>query len=489
VSLLGDVEGVLQTAATATAGTPLAAEVAALQRRLHEPLRLALAGRVKAGKSTLVNALIGEELAPTDAGECTRIVTWYVNGPTYRVTLEPRGGVGRQVRFHRDAGALEVDLGSTPPEEIERLVVEWPSASLRSTTLVDTPGIASLSTDVSERTVQFLAPGEEQATPADAVLYLLRHLHTTDLRFLEAFHDDEVAQPTPVNTIGVLSRADEVAAGRLDAMASAERIAARWRGDAKLRRLCQTVVPVAGLLAETGRTLREAEFDALRRLAGEPGEATEAMLRSADRFLAEWPECEVTADERQVLLDRLGLFGVRLSLALIRQGGKSTATDLAAELLQRSGLDELRSTLAGQFTARRDVLKSRAVLLALDDVMGRAPSGPGASAVAGELERIAAGAHEFAELRLLNALRIGAVAVKEAELEDMERLLGGAGPSLPARLGLEPDASPDAVRHALEETLTRWRRRAESPLSSRPVGDAARVLVRTCEGLLVTSPQ
>jgi hypothetical protein len=128
------------------------------------------------------------------------------------------------------------------------------------------------------------------------------------------------------------------------------------------------------------------------------------------------------------------------------------------------------------------------VLLALDELMGRVPEGPATSAVAGELERIAAGAHEFAEIRLLNALRIGALAVKDAELEDMERLLGGAGPSLVARLGLEADASPDAVRQALEATLNRWRRRAESPLSPRPVGDAARVLVRTCEGLLVASP-
>ena len=53
------------------------AVIAELERRLREPLRLAIAGMVKAGKSTLLNAMLGEQIAPTDAGECTRVVTWY----------------------------------------------------------------------------------------------------------------------------------------------------------------------------------------------------------------------------------------------------------------------------------------------------------------------------------------------------------------------------------------------------------------------------
>ncbi|HJX86248.1 MAG TPA: dynamin family protein, partial [Gemmatimonadales bacterium] len=61
-------------------------------RRLEEPLRVAVAGMVKAGKSTLINAIIGEEIAPTDTGECTRIVTWYRYRDTPRVTMLPVDG-------------------------------------------------------------------------------------------------------------------------------------------------------------------------------------------------------------------------------------------------------------------------------------------------------------------------------------------------------------------------------------------------------------
>src|SRR5256885_16744552 len=44
-------------------------------RRLSAPLQVAVAGRIKSGKSTLVNALIGRRGAPTDVGEGTRVVT------------------------------------------------------------------------------------------------------------------------------------------------------------------------------------------------------------------------------------------------------------------------------------------------------------------------------------------------------------------------------------------------------------------------------
>ena len=55
--------------------------------------------------------------------------------------------------FSRDGGAINIDLGGYAADDVERLVVEWPSSSLRNMTLIDTPGIASLSTDVSARTM------------------------------------------------------------------------------------------------------------------------------------------------------------------------------------------------------------------------------------------------------------------------------------------------------------------------------------------------
>jgi predicted GTPase len=485
MTLVADVRTALDTAARAYAGTPQAEELAELARRLDEPLRVAIAGKVKAGKSTLLNALVGEELAPTDAGECTKIVTWYVDGIAYRVTLHSRdGATARQVPFSRENGAMEVHLGTTVADDVDHLVIEWPSSSLKTMTLIDTPGIASLSTGVSARTHEFLSSTDDHVTPADAVLYLMRHLHSSDVNFLETFHDQEFSQPTPVNAVAVLSRADEIGVGRLDAMASAERIAARYRTDPKIRRLCQTVVPVAGLLAQSGSTLREAEYRALEQLAGAPADELERVLLSADRFAHETLSVNVTPIEREQLLDRFGLFGVRLALSLLASGSVRNSTDLADAMVARSGLDQLREVLRTQFTARRDVLKARSALLGLEALVRTHPVS-GSDAVAVEVERITAGAHELTEIRLLNALRAGSVDVKPEEADAMERLLGARGTSIPARLGLPESATAEEQRAAMLEELARWQRRAENPLSSREVADAARELVRTCSGIYV----
>ena len=481
--LLETVRVLLNHAVGTFSGTAEESEVRAVLERLDEPLRVAIAGKVKAGKSTMLNALVGEELAPTDEGECTKIVTWYRHGTTYQVMLEPREGQARQVPFRHDGGAIAVELGDSSPGEVERLVVDWPTKRLEAMTLIDTPGLGSLSENVSERTVAFLTPGEDRVTAADAVLYLMKHLHASDVGFLEAFHDEAVSQATPVNAIAVLSRADEVGVGRLDAMESAERIAARYRHDPKVRRLAQTVVPVAGLLAGSGATLRQVEFEAFRALADLPEVEQQAMLVSVDRFVDLPTTAGLTSLERRALLERFGLFGIRLSVDLIRRGEVVTASQLATALVERSGLNELRAVLLAEFGERRNVLKARSGLLAIETALRRCPSADDGS-LAADVERISASAHEFNELRLLNSLRTGSVVVKDADVAEIERLIGTSGSSAAARLGLPSDAEAAAVGAAAHTSMAKWQRRSESPMSDPSTATAARILVRTCEGIL-----
>jgi len=475
----------LDDAREAYADDPTAVQVIEGHRdRLDEPLRVAIAGKMKSGKSTLLNAIVGEEIAPTDAGECTRIVTWYEHGARPRVTLYPTAGPARELPIHRVEGRLELDLEGERPEDVEALSIEWPSRGLRSTTLIDTPGIDSLSAAVSQRTKRFLTPEDEPST-ADAIIYLLRHLHAADVRFLESFRDTGMGRATVVNTIGVLSRADEVGAGRIDALISAKAVAARYRQHPVVRQLCSTVVPMAGLLAQAGRTLRQSEYQALESIAEQPRDVTNAMLLSVDRFVSAGAPVDVSAERRAALLDRLGIFGVRLALAFVRSGMRDP-TLLSEELVRRSGLDDVCRVLDTQFAARSGVLKSRSALLGLTRLLRDRPSSKG-EAISDGIERIFAAAHEFRELALLSSLRSSQVSFAAFGAEEdavAERLVGASGTSAGERLGLGANATDAEVHSEGIEAVRVWRSRAESPLLDRATAHACHVVARTCEGML-----
>jgi hypothetical protein len=282
----------------------------------------------------------------------------------------------------------------------------------------------------------------------------------------------------------VLSRADEVGVGRTDAIDLARRIAQQYRRDQRVRGLVQTVVPVAGLLAQAGSTLRERQYADLEMLGRAPASVAAPMLLSADRFTGESAGVGIPAGQRRELLDRLGLFGIRLSVALIQQGLASSATDLSRELVERSGLPEFRAVLLSQFTKRRDVLKAYRALRAIEAALAAQPV-QGAARLRGRVEQVLASAHDFAELRLLNDLRTGQLELPEEQREAMEVLLGANGGAPRARLGLPVEASGGQLRAALVAALTRWQSLAESPLADQRAKRAAAVLKRTCEGLFL----
>jgi hypothetical protein len=463
----------------------LAEQIESIGQRMQGPLRLAIAGKVKAGKSTLLNAMLGEELAATDAGECTQIVTWYQRDDTPRVTMFPFEGEPQSRPFRRSGGVLEVDLGGHEPATIERLEIGWPTPRLRELTIADTPGISSISTEVSARTHRFLAAEQERPPAVDAVVYLLRHTHASDAHFLESFHDDELAHGSPMNVIGILSRADEIGSCRMDSLEVADRVASRYQADGRLRRLCPIVIPVAGLLGFGGATLRETEFRALAQIAALPGPERGQLLLTADRFCTRF-SADVTELERAHLLQRFGLFGARLSVEMIAAGVTPDATTLAQELVRRSGLDRLRGVLARQFTQRSRVLKARSALTAVKAVLA-ADGCTGSASLRSRVEQIEAGTHAFEELRLLIGLRSEELGLSEERREELDRILGGSGHDPARRLGLDETAGTEEITTAALAALQRWQRVAEHPISSRAVQLTARGACRTLEGIVATT--
>ena len=474
-----DAESLLRTASDVYDGDDEAQTViAGLERRLREPLRLAIAGMVKAGKSTLLNAMLGEQIAPTDTAECTGVVTWYRYSATPTITLHPRDGEARRMPVRRERGRLTIDLGGMKAEDVEWIDVGWPLGGLTSMILIDTPGIASLSEATSERTTRFLTP-EESPSSADAVVYLMRHLHGSDVRFLEAFRDTGVGAAQTVCAVGVLSRSDEIGSGRIDSLLSAGKVARRYERDGDLASLVLGVIPVAGLVAEGARTLRESEYLAFRNLAALDRSDRERLMVSADRFTRESDATTVSAAARSALLARFGMFGVRLATALIR-GGVGSSSELSDAMVQQSGLIELQQFVRDQFHTRASTLKVRGVLLELDKLVRDRPR-EGTDAIHAGIERITGSAHALRELSLLATARAEGLPLPDADAADAQLILGLKGTAAHVRLGLAGYADDETIRELVTEKLAHWRGLAESPLTDRATAGVCRVVIRSLD--------
>jgi len=177
-----------------------AAGFAEVLRRLGAPLQVAVAGRIKSGKSTLVNALIGRRVAPTDVGECTRLVTRFQYGTVDRIEIVFNSGNKQVLPFAPD-GSIPAELG-VDTSEVSHLEAYLTSAVLQDMTVIDTPGLGSLDAASVSRTEQLLgaaqnADGEgdeldetsrSAVAGAEAVLYVVTQgVRADDQQALAAF--------------------------------------------------------------------------------------------------------------------------------------------------------------------------------------------------------------------------------------------------------------------------------------------------------------
>lgn len=456
-------------------------ELERIGARLNEPIRVALAGTLKAGKSTLVNALVGEDIAPTDAAEATRIVTWFRHGSTPKVTANHWGGRHSNVPINRGAG-LTFDFRTLNPADVADLAVEWPAEELVNTTIIDTPGTSSLTRDASERTLQLLVP-PDGVPRVDAVVFLLRTLNASDIALLKQIGHLVGGSAGALGIIGVASRADEIGAGRIDAMLSAGDVAKRFTREMNQTGICQAVVPVSGLLALTARTLRQSEFIALQKLAGADHATLSKAMLSVDRFVRADSELPVDAVTRAQLLERFGMFGIRISTAVLA-AGVADAAGLADELLERSGLVALRRVIDQQFAQRSDMLKAHTALVSLRRFVEAFPIVATPYVIA-DIDPLLADTHAFEELRLLSQLHSRPMALNDDEIVSLRRVIGASGTDAASRLGLSPeDAHGQEGPRAAFAAAQRWRRRAEHPLNDPFTTRACRAAVRSAEAMV-----
>ncbi|KMS76957.1 hypothetical protein ACM01_03855 [Streptomyces viridochromogenes] len=455
----------------------------AVRQRLESAatLRLAVGGRLNAGKSTLVNVLLGQRLAATDATECTRIVTWFHYHHQNRIHVRLRDGTS-QILVPGPGGTVPADLGH-PVDQIADLTVETSNQQLKLYhTLADTPGLDALS-GLDE-------DSKAAMRSADALIYVMPHPGENDRKTLEALQEAFAdSQLSAANTVGVLSQIDNLGDGARDPQETwktARRIASHYATD--LRTLLADVIPVHGLLAYAalGADFTEAHTEALRTLAAVPPDDRTLMLYSYDFFL-EYTDCPLEAATRRRLHQLLGLYGIRLSLDLIDQGCTATRT-LLDELRQRSGIDALLGFLHTNFLASADRLRAAASLTTLERISWTGQTPAEQRALADLRIHVARLRHDPAlrEVELAHALgelnqpaHHTTTALDDKATDDLVDLVKNPTPA--SRLGLPDDAPTTKIVQTAEAKADRWRALEFSP--SRTLARHARTIREAFEDI------
>ncbi|MDT9595042.1 dynamin family protein [Nocardioides zeae] len=369
----------------------------AVRETLHAPLRVAVVGRVKAGKSTLVNALVGRRVAPTAAGECTQVVTWYTYGSPDRAEVHLRDGSTRPLFLENGAVPAGLDV---PVAEVRRIVVHLQAGALRDLTLIDTPGLATLTSENEDATRRaLLGDGSSTAAAgdADALLFAIREAERQDdFEFLRDFHRASGSlAATAVNALCVLTQADLFGSGDLSggdpfaiAAEVAQRIAVEHPTD------FSAVVPVSGLMAQTARTglVSESLTRSLRQLA----EADPVLLQLWRQV---GPPEGVSEAEMTTLWEAVGPYGVVAG----REHAGSGAAALRTWLGERSGVDAVDDAVRRQLLPRAHLIKAIRALSVLSTLASRLPD-PDDARSRLEAAQLDPDLHPLAELRALRLL-------------------------------------------------------------------------------------
>jgi GTPase SAR1 family protein len=389
-------------------------------------LRLAVVGRVSSGKSTLVNALLGRQVAPTDAGECTRSIICYRYGDHPATLVHLRNGTTIDLTS-TSPGRAPADL-PVPAELVGYVEVRLDVDSLLHVTVLDSPGISSVNADISRLTHELVSDQRTVAPDPDAIAFVLtRNVRADENSLLQEIDASNSLVPAAVHTVGVLTKTDLLAGGGVDAWDSARTLS---RSIAEAHRgSFSAVVPVKGLLAEAGncRLLTDGDAEALSVLAGEWGPADREMALLDSSLFIEQPST-VGADVRRRLVGLVGLAGVRELLEAV-SAGTAGADQLNAVCRGSSGSAEVLSVLGSRFGEPAEALKVGRALATLDRAVhgwvGRSASAPTRMWMRDRLEeiRLDRRTHRVHELEALHKVLGGQVELPEVFREDLEQIV------------------------------------------------------------------
>ncbi|MEZ5430223.1 MAG: dynamin family protein [Verrucomicrobiales bacterium] len=323
-------------------------QLRALAGTAPDPFRLAIVGRMKAGKSTLINSMIGQPLAVTDVDEATATINEFHFGDLDQCGFfEVCWKDGLVEKF--PLGQLAADWTGKSEEVRERvrrtenLRLFARAEKLREIIVVDTPGSSSV---VEEHEAVIRAYLKE--SKPDAILFVIGIVRDTDKELLSLFGEGRIA-PDPYNSLCALHLWDN--------LISTEPHESAARRAETLHQLIKehimAVLPVSGPLALAARCLPDETFEKMAAVARDCGDKADFHYRlSRERYWNEPPFKDIVPDNK--LLPKRSFM---MLMGGFVESPPAGAAEARAQCLAWSRVAELEKLLDRHFFANAMTIK------------------------------------------------------------------------------------------------------------------------------------
>jgi tetratricopeptide (TPR) repeat protein/GTPase SAR1 family protein len=203
--LPSDLQGLLRAAHRQLLAIPelgdLAPEAARVVEIVDRPLLVTVMGEFNSGKSTFVNAFLGEEVAPMGITPTTATINVLKYGAERGGRVVYRDDTTRDVPWD-DVPALLRGLDEAEARRIRVVEVLYPLETLQRVNVVDTPGLNSILPEHEETAREFIAQ-------ADAILWLFSCGQAGKASEREALERIRAEKKKALGVVNKIDRTDE----------------------------------------------------------------------------------------------------------------------------------------------------------------------------------------------------------------------------------------------------------------------------------------
>ena len=331
-----------------------------LESGIVRPFNVAVFGRMKTGKSSLINALLGRDFAITGVEETTATVNVISHSSDPRMR-----------------GRFTVHWKDRPPETfpLDRLVADWSGKSdevvkrvantsflqlysddptLALHEIIDTPGTGAAVSDHEKVAQAFLDPSVQEGRKADALVYVFGiNGRETDEANLKTFREGCLPGSRPYNSIGVLHKWDATFWNSGGNWEEIQGKAERLKG--QMGAVVADVIPVSAPIASVASRAGDADLAAILSLIAKKGAKTVEALLQDDEDWNDDADCSA-------LRKRFGIPWICFRVCIreaVRIGGNASPEILRARLRELGGIDRLRTFLDRIFFKAAALIRQR----------------------------------------------------------------------------------------------------------------------------------